>query len=504
MVLSLLTLAPTVFARTTGSRKWAVAAMIGSLVYGAASYITLFSSVESFVMTKALALSAIAVMSISYVFALAEAGKIGVTKPLRLGFGAVTFMIIAVMGSMRIHGLCLTDVKIDGPDSTGVRTISYISKPLYFVAIGIMIAISMAGIIYVIAGMSKKIMRTPSSLKFVSTLSIFVILGITAGELIYEFTGMSLITPVCVCVGDLLLLLATKKIDKSDVVDFGKNCGVDSTNDGIIVLDKKNNFLYANKAAKSLFLELSETDTSKITQFISTIADKDDIKRGERTFGFKKGSFTDYNGNADCNIIMVYDKTEQALRDDRLSEEAAIDSISGLNSRSSVVEILAEVCADTTGILLDISFDGFKSINNLYGHEEANKILASFGTILKNNTNSDDVRGRLGGEIFTVFLKNCTSESVVAHLTMRLEEQLTDALKKQLGKTSDVSVGVSVGGVHVPNYGRDYEKLAEHAASELKKIRNSGGHGYSICGGDTEEKPKDTENETLVLDESNH
>ena len=503
MVLSLLALAPVVFSRATDPRKWATAALAGALVYGAASYISLFGGANVFELLTALKLSALGVMCVSYMFAFAAADNISFGKPGRILFGAVTGAYIIIMATMRLHGMCLTNVTVtENPDPAGTFTAAYDCGTLFYIA-GVLLAIAVVGgMIFVTAKMNGKMIKAPASLRMFAVLSVLVLIGVLAGE----FIPGSVITPICVAIADIILLITVRGIDKSDRTAFGISHSIDNTSDGVVILDKNMRFQFANKTAKRLFLEFSDPDHQKITQFISTLAGKESVQRGDRTYSFTSTKFTDYDGNCDCTVMMIRDITEQILRDNRLSEEAAIDSITGLNSRSSVVEILTEECGNTSGILINISFDGFKSLNNLYGHEEANKLLATFGSILKNNTNSDDIRGRLGGEFFTVFFKNCDSEGVVAHFTMRIEEQITDAMHKQFGQSVDESVasyvGVSVGGVHVPAAGRDYEKLNEIATNELRKIKSSGGHGYSIFDNDAEDK--DEGSETLTLTESNH
>ena len=63
--------------------------------------------------------------------------------------------------------------------------------------------------------------------------------------------------------------------------------------------------------------------------------------------------------------------------------------------------------------------------------------------------------------------------------------------KSSLLKTLYCELPVVEGDVNVVGY-------------DLKKIKNSGGHGYSICGGNSADKPNDEKMETLELDDSNH
>ena len=490
MLFALVAGTATVLSRSTGTKTWAAVAFSGSFVYAATSYILPYCGETAYILVCALSLIALAVTGMSYMFAITEVSGVLVPKPLKFGLGAITAFYVILSATMNIHGLCITKVSVGTPDGSIPSTCTY-GIVFYTANIAVIAAMVIIAIFAFIA-MSRKLVKVSSSMRFLVIFSIILLALAAVSELA---TKTGILTLIAVLIADLLLLLMVRKLDRADILEFGKSCSVDSTNDGVIILDKNKNYLFANRTAKSVFMELSESDPEKLSSFVSTVTDSDSIKRGERVFALKKTNYTDYRGNCDCLIVMIHDVTEQELRSNRLTEEAAIDSIAGLYSRTKLIEVLAETCAEQSGTLLTVSFDGFKGLNNLYGHEQANKILGTFGTLLRNNTNTDDVRGRLGGEVFAVFLKNCTSQSVIANFTMRLEEQMTEALTKQLGEQSSVSVGISVGGVTVPDNGKDYEHLAELAEKELEKIQQSGGHGYSICTKDESaaEKPSDFE-----------
>ncbi len=461
MILSLLAGAAAVFARSTGTKTWAAAAYCSSFVYAALNFLAPQFGDSAVLPVTALSMISLAVAGLSFVFAVTEVSGVLVPKPFKFAAAGVTGIFALFMMTMHIHGMA-------------------INSAVYYIMVGLMAVLTAAVPVYALSAMSRKLVKESPAVKAIAVIALLLVICVAIGGFV---PGLGILTAIAVLVSDIVLLFMLKKLDIADILEFGKSCGIDSTNDGVIILDSKKNYLFANRTAKSVFLELSESDRGKLSEFVSTVTDSDSIKRGDRVFSLKKTSYTDYRGSCDCIIVMIRDITEQELRNTRLTEEAAIDSITGLYNRTKLIDLLTEACNSESGTLLNISFDGFKSINNLYGHEEANKLIAAFGTLLKNNTNSDDIKGKLGGEIFSVFLRNCTSEGVIAHLTMRLEEQITDAMKKQLGDTSSISVGVSIGAVTVPDNGRDYETLAAFADEELDKIKESGGHGYSLRSG---------------------
>ena len=52
--------------------------------------------------------------------------------------------------------------------------------------------------------------------------------------------------------------------------------------------------------------------------------------------------------------------------------------------------------------------DGFKAINDQFGHAEGDRALVSFGTLLMKTFRDSDVVGRLGGDEFVVLMTNCS------------------------------------------------------------------------------------------------
>lgn len=316
------------------------------------------------------------------------------------------------------------------------------------------------------------------------TVALCAVLSVTLPAVIalslFDILPFESITHLTFIVTGLLLFITVTVSDRSYILNFAKiNC-VSVISDGIIILDYRGRFLFANMTARRLFTEFAGNNTAKINEFLKTLPEHGELERFDRIFSVKTDTYMDHIEKLDCKVIHIRDIAEQQLREDRLEKEAAVDSITGVSSRTVTVETLKELCETEKGTLLVISLDGFRAMKNAYGAEESNELLKTFGTLLKNNTYAEDIRGRFGGGKFVVFLRDCTSESVVSGLTMRLEEQMTTAVKKQLGEDVPISVGVSVGAVHVPACGREFEKLAAVAETEQRKIKHTGGHGYSL------------------------
>lgn len=103
----------------------------------------------------------------------------------------------------------------------------------------------------------------------------------------------------------------------------------------------------------------------------------------------------------------------------KLEEEmrllATYDFLTGLLSRRAFIEQANYVCrfAERQGLeftILVIDLDYFKKINDQYGHAAGDRVLESFGKIMKQISRESDLAGRIGGEEFAFFLPATTAK----------------------------------------------------------------------------------------------
>jgi diguanylate cyclase (GGDEF)-like protein len=98
------------------------------------------------------------------------------------------------------------------------------------------------------------------------------------------------------------------------------------------------------------------------------------------------------------------------LRNLALSETRALtDGLTGLPNRRAIEDTLKRMAAyaDRAGSPLGIvlfDLDHFKQINDLYGHEKGDEVLAAVGVVLAASCRASDFGGRFGGEEFVVLL----------------------------------------------------------------------------------------------------
>jgi diguanylate cyclase (GGDEF)-like protein len=93
-------------------------------------------------------------------------------------------------------------------------------------------------------------------------------------------------------------------------------------------------------------------------------------------------------------------------------EIASRDLLTGLRSRLAMENLLeSRIATGSAFCLAMIDIDGFKKVNDVYGHLAGDELLKQFASELKSAGRSTDVIGRWGGDEFVILLDGSQSEA---------------------------------------------------------------------------------------------
>ena len=131
----------------------------------------------------------------------------------------------------------------------------------------------------------------------------------------------------------------------------------------------------------------------------------------------------------------------------KLEKIAKYDQLTGLANRYlflSELELLVKEARllNKTFSLLFIDLDGFKLINDTYGHEVGDALLQIVAQRIRKHIRSDDIVARLGGDEFTVVLRNLNDIDKIKELTTLLIQEIQKIIQIDDFK---IYVGASVG-----------------------------------------------------------
>jgi len=178
---------------------------------------------------------------------------------------------------------------------------------------------------------------------------------------------------------------------------------------------------------------------------------------------------------------------ENALKYQQAESSATTDYLTGLpNARSLFVHLAQEVARcrrmKSSLAVLVCDIDGFKQINDSFGHLEGDKLLREFTTRLKDVCRGYDYVARMGGDEFVITAPGLTPEAAKEKAD-RLNEAAIESGVHVCGREL---ITLSVGMAFCPEDGYDVERLlaeadrrmysmkqvhhAEAAARETKKL----------------------------------
>ena len=166
---------------------------------------------------------------------------------------------------------------------------------------------------------------------------------------------------------------------------------------------------------------------------------------------------------------------ENALRFRQAESSATTDYLTNLpNARSLFVQLDAELSrgrrSEQPLALLVLDLDGFKQINDKYGHLEGNKVLKNVAAALKSACREYDYVARMGGDEFVILLPGAKSNDVDAKL-----KQFRDLVKQVGSEIFGASqLTVSIGVAHFPKDGIDAEQLLAEADRRMYKEKRAG------------------------------
>ena len=130
-----------------------------------------------------------------------------------------------------------------------------------------------------------------------------------------------------------------------------------------------------------------------------------------------------------------------------VADLALLDDLTGVGNRRHLVQRLTEECARSERsnqpfALLVIDLDGFKGINDTFGHAAGDACLQHFTLMAQTRLRPGDMLGRSGGDEFCIVLPSSTLREGAMIARRVLEVCRADA-EQCMGK--DIPISVSIG-----------------------------------------------------------
>ncbi|MES2958144.1 MAG: EAL domain-containing protein [Pseudomonadota bacterium] len=124
--------------------------------------------------------------------------------------------------------------------------------------------------------------------------------------------------------------------------------------------------------------------------------------------------------------------------------------------------------------LLFIDLDGFKPVNDTFGHSSGDRVLQSVGKRLKACAESGDVIARVGGDEFLVLINDAGTQEEVSQRARKIVDAITQPFEVE---DRQVGIGCSIGIAFYPDNGQ-HAKLIARADAAMYAAKRAGGAGF--------------------------
>ncbi len=116
-----------------------------------------------------------------------------------------------------------------------------------------------------------------------------------------------------------------------------------------------------------------------------------------------------------------------------------------------------------------LDLDNFKSVNDTFGHQAGDRLLATVASVIRGNIRSTDTAARVGGDEFVVLLPE-TDEAAAKEMLGRLNDELVRVMHQNNWPVVTPSIGV----VTYLNPPASVEEMVKKADSAMYAVKNNG------------------------------
>ena len=288
----------------------------------------------------------------------------------------------------------------------------------------------------------------------------------------------------------LLVTIALFKYDFLDVQTLARDVVFEKGKDALILIDAQHVIKDSNQLARTIFPELQingsgyriEDVLAHRHHLLASLGNLDQegnniqINIHERYYEAQLTQLVGAAGYQTGTLISLSDITEKRRIQEKLKILAARDGLTGLNNRSSFIELseqalkLAQQTEQPCSLFM-FDIDHFKNINDTYGHAAGDQVLKAMSEKMRSHFRQSDISGRIGGEEFAIFLPGTS----LSH-----SEKAVDRFRQELAKTPIVfedhvmALTVSIGGAEMTEQTQTLDELLHAADKALYEAKKSG------------------------------
>jgi len=183
-----------------------------------------------------------------------------------------------------------------------------------------------------------------------------------------------------------------------------------------------------------------------------------------------------------CSVMAWYfarqaNRSMVALHQERnrFQHRANHDHLTNLPNRAQFEIRGAQILAQATQVghtatIIFLDINGFKQVNDTYGHACGDALLVAFATRINARVDSNDVFARLAGDEFALIASTKPGDNSVQIISERILDAIAEPFELE---SQTISVGTSIGAASFPDDGRDITQLLRIADARMYVNKNA-------------------------------
>jgi diguanylate cyclase (GGDEF)-like protein/PAS domain S-box-containing protein len=201
-----------------------------------------------------------------------------------------------------------------------------------------------------------------------------------------------------------------------------------------------------------------------------------DTAHGQRWISISGDPIVDTAGRFEGFRGVGSDITEIRQTQERLTHLANMDVLSGLPNRGRVRQLLGEALRAATAnnhacAILFLDLDGFKPVNDTFGHPKGDAVLRSVAKRLVDEVGTAGHVGRMGGDEFAIVVPDAQSRTKVEQMAERIIQSIKEPYDID---GTNIRIGVSIGCAFGPVDGATVDDLILKADLALYEAKGAG------------------------------
>lgn len=329
-------------------------------------------------------------------------------------------------------------------------------------------------------------------------------LAMTAGLLVpvagnlYYLAGKSPygidLGPVFISVSFIFHSMAVFRFRMFNVAPIAREIVFENMGDGVLVLNEQDVVVDYNRAMLRLVPELCKKSIGRsasealaahpaIAKCVELGGEHDLKLNAERPLyaHVRFSPIRDRDSRRSGRIVTFIDITERVVLEQKLKKLASTDGLTGLFNKNALIErsetALRELSLQGPGVsVIMFDVDHFKKVNDTFGHEAGDRVLAGVAEIIRNVLDGSGIAGRYGGDEFVLCLPETNAEQgrITAEKIRAAVERLEIVVE---GRTVQATSSFGVSHLLPPldeRYGAPEMQLlmrrADHALYSAKKL----------------------------------